>query len=57
MQAASLLPARLAKATPSYYDHVLSLFGLGWIENRYRFMSNGQVQLKWQKSCIQANTN
>ncbi len=57
MQAASLLPERLAKATPSYYDHVLSLFGLGWIENRYRFMSNGQVQLKWQKSCIQANTN
>ena len=51
MQAASLLPERLAAATPSYYDHVLSLFGLGWIENRYRFTSNGQVQLKWRTSC------
>ncbi|MGS0755468.1 glycosyl hydrolase family 8 [Roseateles sp. GG27B] len=52
MQALSLQPTRLTKATPSYYDNVLSLFGLGWIENRYRFMSNGQVQLKWQKSCL-----
>lgn len=57
LQALSLQPERLAKAAPSYYDHVLSLFGLGWTENRYQFMSNGQVQLKWQKTCIPTHTN
>ena len=54
LQGASLLPERLAKAPPVYYDHVLSLFGLGWIENRYRFLNNGQVQLKWQETCTPA---
>jgi len=53
MQAASLL----AKPPPSYYDHALSLFGLGWFENRYRFTSNGQLQPKWQETCIPANSN
>jgi len=47
--AQSLTPEVLLKGSPSYYDHVLSLFGLGWTDNRYRFLPNGQVQLKWQK--------
>lgn len=55
-QAASMLPARLAQSLPSYYDHALSLFGLGWFENRYQFLRNGQVQLQWQTSCTSANT-
>ncbi|GAA0509230.1 cellulose synthase complex periplasmic endoglucanase BcsZ [Pigmentiphaga sp. GD03639] len=36
---------------PPYYDVVLSLFGLGWAEERYRFLSTGQVQLSWEKTC------
>ena len=55
MRAASLLPEQLAKGLPLYYDHVLSLFGLGWIEQRFSFARNGQVQLKWQNSCSPAN--
>ena len=56
-QAASMLPAQLIQSLPSYYDHALSLFGLGWIENRYQFLRNGQVQLQWQTPCISANTH
>jgi endoglucanase len=52
----SLLPERIAKSPPPYYDHVLSLFGLGWTENRYRFLINGQVQLKWQEKCSLVST-
>ena len=55
LQAASLRPQALANGPPSYYDHVLSLFGLGWIDNRYRFLSNGQLQLDWQESCTSEN--
>jgi endoglucanase len=52
-----MLPAQLSQSLPSYYDHALSLFGLGWIENRYQFLRNGQVQLQWQTPCISANTH
>jgi len=55
MRTASLLPEQIAKGLPLYYDHVLSLFGLGWIEQRFSFARNGQVQLKWQNSCSPAN--
>jgi endoglucanase len=55
MRAASLLPEQIAKGLPLYYDHVLSLFGLGWIEQRFSFARNGQIQLKWQNSCSPAN--
>jgi len=55
--AQSLTPEPLLKSPPPYYDHVLSLFGLGWTDNRYRFLPNGQVQLKWQTTCSRANTN
>jgi len=36
---------------PIYYDYVLSLFGMGWIENRYRFSDNGQIHLNWNSAC------
>jgi len=36
---------------PLYYDYVLSLFGMGWIENRYRFSANGQINLNWNPAC------
>jgi len=53
--AQSLMPERLLKAAPPYYDHVLSLFGLGWTDKRFRFLLNGQVQLKWQTKCSPVN--
>lgn len=34
-----------------YYDYVLTLFGLGWSEGRYRFRTAGTVQPSWEKSC------
>jgi len=34
-----------------YYDYVLSLFGMGWIENHYRFSDNGQINLNWNPAC------
>lgn len=36
---------------PLYYDYVLGLFGLGWIENRYQFSKNGLINLTWNSSC------
>lgn len=37
---------------PAYYDQNLSLFALGFLEGRYRFHSDGSLQLPWeQASC------
>jgi endoglucanase len=36
---------------PLYYDYVLSLFGLGWFENRYQFSKNGHINLYWNFAC------
>ncbi len=30
-----------------YYDYVLCLFGSGWIDGRFTFSTNGQVNLDW----------
>ncbi len=38
-------------ANPRYYDQVLSLFGLGWIEHRFSFSSQGQLVVPWKQSC------
>lgn len=35
----------------SYYSDVLSLFGSGWIENRYRFERNGTLASRWTATC------
>ena len=37
-----------------YYDHVLGLFGTGWIEKRYQFLPSGRLQLRWEKACTTA---
>lgn len=42
-----------SRPTSNYYDYVLSLFGMGWIENRYGFSSNGQIILNWNLVCAQ----
>jgi endo-1,4-beta-D-glucanase Y len=36
---------------PFYYDYMLSLFGLGWADQHYRFAADGRVQLRWETSC------
>lgn len=33
--------------TDNYYDQVLTLFGLGWIEERYKFDRNGLLKPRW----------
>ena len=35
----------------SYYNDVLTLFGLGWVDGRYRFDTAGRLDLPWQSSC------
>lgn len=32
----------------NYYDQALTLFGLGWMENRYRFTRNGSLRPRWK---------
>ncbi len=36
-----------------YYDQMLALFGQGWMEGRYRFGRQGQLQPKWKLSCAE----
>ena len=31
----------------SYYQSVLALYGLGWMENRFEFSDNGQLIVSW----------
>ena len=37
--------------SPAYYDQILSLFGQGWIEQRFRFSQTGQLIPAWFESC------
>lgn len=51
----SVLPETLAKSEPSYYDYVLSLFGLGWYDDLYRFRADGTLSLSWETQCGATN--
>lgn len=53
----SVLPANVQKKQPSYYDFVLSLFGLGWAEGRYRFDKQGMVWMLWEEKPCQTSGN
>ena len=44
------------QAMPRYYDYVLGLFGTGWAEQRYRFLTTGKIQLRWENACPRATT-
>jgi endoglucanase len=35
----------------AYYSDSLSLFGLGWLEERYRFDASGALDVRWKPSC------
>lgn len=40
-----------AQSPPGYYSSVLSLFGLGWLEARFRFAADGTLQVPWEAVC------
>ncbi|MDQ7969912.1 MAG: cellulose synthase complex periplasmic endoglucanase BcsZ [Oxalicibacterium faecigallinarum] len=39
---------------PLYYNVMLSLFALGWVEKRYQFRTDGTLKLSWETSCVRA---
>jgi len=41
----------ISSRTDNYYEQVLSLFGRGWIERRYRFGKKGYLMLPWNDTC------
>lgn len=48
--------AQAATQAPPYYDFMLSLFGLGWDQQRYRYDGAGRLQPSWENSCPNAAT-
>jgi endoglucanase len=50
LAAVLVTPTKLRPAQ-YYYDYALSLFGLGWAEQRYRFLADGRLQLSWESAC------
>ncbi|VVD69110.1 endo-1,4-D-glucanase [Pandoraea aquatica] len=40
-----------AQSPPGYYSSVLSLFGLGWHEARFRFAADGTLLVPWEAVC------
>jgi endo-1,4-beta-D-glucanase Y len=55
-QAAAAQSARAAALAakdsgPAYYSEVLSLFGRGWQERRYRFDREGRLVPDWSRAC------
>ncbi|MEI2414856.1 cellulose synthase complex periplasmic endoglucanase BcsZ [Orrella sp. JC864] len=48
--------ALAAGRQPSYYDTMLSLFGTGWHDKRYRFSDTGHLRVQWEKTCPLAAT-
>ncbi|MGV8916708.1 MAG: cellulose synthase complex periplasmic endoglucanase BcsZ [Pseudomonas sp.] len=45
-------PTNPAYWQPLYYDFMLSLFALGWSEQRYQFQHDGTVKLSWEAACV-----
>lgn len=39
------IEASLSQRSPGYYSHALTLFGMGWMEGRYRFAAQGALLL------------
>ncbi|MGL4905252.1 MAG: glycosyl hydrolase family 8, partial [Plesiomonas sp.] len=38
-------------AVDAYYNSALTLFGLGWLENRYSFSPQGELILQGRTAC------
>lgn len=56
LMAQSLTPEAVKVAQPPYYFFVLSLFSLGYMDNRYHFLDHGKLQPIWEKKCPRAVT-
>lgn len=56
LMAQSLTPEAIELAQPPYYFFVLSLFSLGFMDNRYHFLDHGKLQPMWEKTCQSAVT-
>ena len=56
LMAQSLTPEAVKLAQPPYYFFVLSLFSLGYMDNRYHFLDHGKLQPMWEKQCQRAVT-
>ncbi|NYT78325.1 cellulase [Alcaligenaceae bacterium] len=48
----SVLSDSSQQGQPPYYDYVLSLFGMGWINNYFRFKPDGTLSISWEKECL-----
>jgi endo-1,4-beta-D-glucanase Y len=46
-----LASSKTLRPAQYYYDYALSLFGLGWAQQRYRFLDDGSVKLSWETAC------
>ena len=44
------------RTEPLYYNLMLSLFALGWAENRFQFRDDGTLKLSWETSCVRTAT-
>lgn len=49
-----LTPEAVQARQPPYYDFVLSLFALGFMDDRYHFLDDGKLQPLWEASCPRA---
>jgi len=47
----------LAERPQNYYEHVLSLFGLGWQQQRYAFNRYGEVRPHWETACASTRSS
>jgi endo-1,4-beta-D-glucanase Y len=45
------IEAGALKDNQHYYSDALTLFGLGWLEGRYRFDRHGDLRVRWSGSC------
>ncbi|MGI4813203.1 MAG: cellulose synthase complex periplasmic endoglucanase BcsZ [Janthinobacterium lividum] len=53
--AAQARVASAAAAPGNYYDNVLTLFGQGWLDGRYRLDGQGRLTPRWGNACQSAN--
>ncbi|PLK81518.1 endo-1,4-D-glucanase, partial [Klebsiella pneumoniae] len=39
----------------AYYSAVLTLFGQGWDQHRFRFTASGELQPDWNQECTSSH--
>ncbi len=42
---------QLIGENPIYYDQILSMFGQGWLEQRFKFSKTGELIPAWSRQC------